>query len=99
MCFIIVAIIQFCLLLHIASMKLGKAVVYVRRRKGISQNQLARDSETNRGYLYKLENDQVSPTISKLEELCAVLGVSVSSLIGIAEKQERGELPLLPADD
>ncbi len=86
-------------MLHIAGMKLGKAVVYVRSKNGISQNQLARESDTNRGYIYKLENDKLSPTIGKLEELCEVLGVSVSSLVSIAEQQTDGTLPTVPEDD
>jgi transcriptional regulator with XRE-family HTH domain len=68
-------------------MNLGKALVYARKMKGISQNQLARDSGTNRGYLYKLENDRISPTINKVERLCETLDITVSDLVEIAEKQ------------
>ena len=71
-------------------MKVGRAVRYVRNRKGISQNQMARESGKDRSYLYKLENDLLAPTTKTLNRICSYLGISISALTGIAADIENG---------
>lgn len=53
----------------------------MRIEKGISQNKLSILTGFNRGYLYKLENDLISPTLETLEKLAQVFEVPVSELI------------------
>ncbi len=84
--------------LHIADMKVGKAVRYVRDQKGISQNQMARESGHQRAYLYRLENDLLAPTTRTLKKICAYLDISITELTAIAEQIENGSISL-PEND
>ena len=75
-------------------MKVGRAVRYIRNRKGISQNQMARESGQDRSYLYKLENDLLAPTTKTLNRICSYLEISISELTGIAEDIESGVIEI-----
>lgn len=68
-------------------MKVGKAISDIRKLKGISQNKLARSASLNRGYLYKLENDQISPSIGTLECIAKGLNIKVSDIVLEAENK------------
>ncbi len=74
-------------MLHISSMKIGNAIKIIRDQKGISQNKLSKLTGLNRGYLYRLENDQISPSIEMLEKIAVVLDVRVSDIVLMAEKE------------
>ena len=66
-------------------MNIGKAIVALRKEKNYSQENLAYDSEISRHYMYKLENNLASPTISMLEKICKTLHIELSELIHRAE--------------
>ena len=68
-----------------ASMKVGKAIAEIRKAKEISQNKLSKLTNLNRGYIYKLENDQISPSVDMLERIAKELNIKVSDIIIKAE--------------
>ena len=66
-------------------MKIGKAIKEIRKEKGISQNKLSQLAKLNRGYVYKLENDQISPSLDMVERVAIALQTKVSNIIARAE--------------
>ena len=66
-------------------MKVGKAIAEIRKAKEISQNKLSKLTNLNRGYIYKLENDQISPSVDMLERIAKELNIKVSDIIINAE--------------
>ena len=62
-------------------MKIGKAIKEIRKEKGISQNKLSQLAKLNRGYVYKLENDQISPSLDMVERVAKALQTKVSNII------------------
>lgn len=67
-------------------MNIGKAVISLRKEKGLSQENLAFEAEISRHYMYKLENNLASPTVSMLEKLSKVLGLKPSEILEIAQE-------------
>jgi transcriptional regulator with XRE-family HTH domain len=67
-------------------MEIGKAIKEIRSEKGISQNKLSKLTGLNRGYLYKLENDLISPSLDIIEKIALYLEVPVSDLVKRTEK-------------
>lgn len=68
-------------------MNIGKAIVFLRKEKKISQEGLATKSNLSRHYMYRLENNKASPTINTLVKISGVLSIPVSELIAQAEKE------------
>ena len=66
-------------------MNVGKAIVILRNSKNISQNKLSKLTDLNRGYLYRLENHQISPLVSTLETIAEAINVKVSDIIILSE--------------
>ena len=67
-------------------MRVGEAIKELRKEKGISQNKLSLLTKLNRGYLHKLENDQISPSVDMLEKISEYLEIKVSDIIAKAEE-------------
>jgi transcriptional regulator with XRE-family HTH domain len=63
----------------------GARLAWIRRAQGLSVRGLARLTEIDPSYLYRLEDDAHSPTIEKLQVLANVLGVSCGQLLGEVE--------------
>ncbi len=66
-------------------MDIGKAIVSIRKSKKISQNKIATLTNLNRGYIYRLENDHISPSINTLEIIAEAMNIKVSDIIIYAE--------------
>ena len=60
--------------------QLGMRIRYLRKQKGLSQEDLALDSGVNKNYLSDLERGERNPTIVVLEKIAASLGVTLSTL-------------------
>jgi transcriptional regulator with XRE-family HTH domain len=60
---------------------LGLNVREARRRKGLSQEELALDAGMKRSYVSDLERGTRNPSIKALARLAAALGVEPASLI------------------
>ena len=63
------------------SQKLGKNIKKIRIQKGMSQGDICRTLDMDRGYLSAIENGKKNITIAQLERLASALGVSVDKLL------------------
>ena len=62
------------------STQLGMRIRYLRKKKGMSQEDLALDSGVNKNYLSDLERGMRNPTINVLERIALTLEVTLSEL-------------------
>lgn len=68
--------------------KLGRTIVVLRERSGMSQSELARRSEVDRAFLNGIEQGKRSPTVPALVKIARGLDSTVSVLtIGIVEPE------------
>ncbi len=65
--------------------KLGKAIVKLRKQRGLAQEQFANESEIDRRYMSDIENGKRNISIDVIERLAKSFGISVSELFQIAE--------------
>jgi len=63
------------------SEKLGKNIKKIRTRKGMSQGDICRALDMDRGYMSAIENGKKNITISQLERLAQALAVSADKLL------------------
>ncbi|MBH0178418.1 MAG: helix-turn-helix transcriptional regulator [Nitrospira sp.] len=64
----------------------GRKVVRLRKRLGISQEELAFRAEVHRTYISQLERGLKSPTLSVIMRLSRALKTSPSSLVAAVER-------------
>ena len=68
--------------------KLGRTIVVLRERRGLSQSELARRSEVDRAFLNGIEQGKRSPTVPALVKIARGLDSTVSMLTtGIVEPE------------
>lgn len=60
--------------------QLGMRIVYLRKKLGMSQEDLALEADVNKNYLCDLENGRRNPTLKILEKIANALGIDVSEL-------------------
>lgn len=65
----------------LVSKKLGDNIKKIRTRKGMSQGDICRTLDMDRGYMSAIENGKKNITISQLERLAQALGVSTDKLL------------------
>ncbi len=65
----------------------GKILRQVRQEKRLSQEQLAFKAELHRTYISQLERGIKSPSLLTIYKICTSLGISVSYLVGLLEKE------------
>lgn len=63
------------------SERLGQNIKKIRGRKGMSQGDICRSLDMDRGYMSAIENGKKNITIQQLERLAQALGVSVDKLL------------------
>lgn len=63
------------------SQKLGENFKKIRTNKGMSQGDICRALDMDRGYMSAIENGKKNITISQLERLAQALEVSVDKLL------------------
>ena len=68
-------------MIMLISKKLGDNIKKIRTRKGMSQGDIRRALDMDRGYMSAIENGKKNITISQLERLAQALGVSVDKLL------------------
>lgn len=71
-------------------MKIGLALKYYRELNQMTQWDLSIKSGINEKYYGRLERDESSPTLNKLELVCNSLNIEVSRLIKTAENINKG---------
>ena len=59
-------------------MDIGKRVKQLRVKNGLTLEDLASRTELTKGFLSQLERDLTSPSISTLEDIVEVLGISLA---------------------
>lgn len=62
------------------NVKLGKKIRSIRKKKGLSQEELSFESETDYSYLNEIEAGKRNPSVKRLEKLAKALKVSVKEL-------------------
>ena len=60
--------------------KLGRHIVSLREKQGLSQAELARKCEKDRQSLERIENGKTNPTAFYLSEIANALGISLKDL-------------------
>ena len=68
---------------------LAEQVRRARKKRGLSQEELAWRSELHRTYISMVERAQRSVTIDSLESIAVALGFSASALLARAERARR----------
>ena len=63
------------------SKRLGDNIKKIRTRKGMSQGDICRALDMDRGYMSAIENGKKNITLQQLERLAQALGVSVDKLL------------------
>lgn len=62
------------------NIQLGMRIRYLRKQKGMSQEDLALESGINKNYLSDLERGMRNPTIAIVEKIADALEVSLSTM-------------------
>ena len=60
--------------------QLGMRIRYLRKRKGLSQEDLALESGINKNYLSDLERGARNPTIVVIEKIASALEIDLATL-------------------
>ena len=63
------------------SEQLGKNMKRIRAKKNMSQGDIARALEVDRGYISNIENGKKNPTLATIQRLANALGVSADELL------------------
>ena len=63
------------------SEQLGRNMKRIRSKKKMSQGDIARALEVDRGYISNIENGKKNPTIATIQKLANALGVSADELL------------------
>jgi len=75
--------------------ELGDRVRALRKEKGMSLSEVARQAEISKGYLSQIEaGDTERPSAQVLFQIASVLGTSVGSLLGMPGAEPDGEVML-----
>lgn len=67
-------------------MKLGEKIKYLRKSKGISQEELATMLKINRNYLSRIETGKSEPTASTLKNIAQIFAIDLNSLLDISSE-------------
>lgn len=67
--------------MHKISAQLGQNMKRIRAKKKMSQGDIARALEVDRGYISNIENGKKNPTIATIQKLANALGVSADELL------------------
>ena len=63
------------------SAKLGDNIKRIRTRKKMSQGDIARALDVDRGYISNIENGKKNPTLATIKKLADALGISAGELL------------------
>ena len=70
----------------------GERVVMLRRRKGLTQPELAQQTKMGITTLNRIENAHHTTSIDKLVALAQALGCTTDFLVGLSDKEESSEM-------
>lgn len=63
------------------STKIGLNLKRIRTKKGISQEDIARELKVSRGFISTIENGKTNPTLATIAKLATAIGVSTNELL------------------
>jgi transcriptional regulator with XRE-family HTH domain len=66
-------------------MEIGRAILEIRKERGLKQEGVALEAGTNTGHLSRIEQGVRRPSLEMLERLAFALGVSVTEVVSRAE--------------
>jgi len=90
--------------LAILEAEIGKKIKALRNEKGITLEQLAKQTGFSKGYLSKVEKSKKAPPVSTLGNIARAFNVTISSLLGEESPRaslclvRKGERPLIARD-
>ncbi|MCI1978386.1 MAG: helix-turn-helix domain-containing protein [Bifidobacteriaceae bacterium] len=58
----------------------GKAIVSVRKQRGLSQERLANDAQLDRSYMGRIERGEQSVSFDKILDICSALNIPPAAL-------------------
>ena len=67
------------------SKKIGLKIKFERQKRGFSQEDLAFEAGLSRNSVWKIETNQVSPTIATLEKIANALGMDFAELLDVSK--------------
>lgn len=67
------------------SRAIGRNIVQIRKKKGITQERLALDSNMSVSYLRSIEHGTANPTIDALNRLAITLGTPFNSVVRVGK--------------
>ena len=70
-------------------MKLGEKIKYLRKSKGISQEELAAMLKINRNFLSRIETGKSEPNAGILKNIGQIFNVDINSLLDIKNDEEQ----------
>ena len=79
--------------------KLGEIIARLRKEKGMTQDDLARELNISYQAVSKWENGVSSPDISNIKALAQLFGVSIDTLFGLELLTDKSDTFLADADD
>ena len=79
--------------------KLGEIIARLRKEKGMTQEDLARELNISYQAVSKWENGISSPDISNIKAIAQLFGVSIDSLFGLELLPEKDNNRFADADD
>ena len=65
--------------------KIGKAIILLRKERGISQETFANESGIDRRYMSDIENGKRNLSIDMIERICDHLGKKISEFFVVVE--------------
>lgn len=65
--------------------EIGRIIVVLRERKGLTQEKLALEAEMSVIYLRRIERGRANPTLRALDRVAAILGLELSTLLLLSE--------------
>lgn len=66
--------------------RIGKLIVELRHRRGMSQESLALEAEMDRRYLSDIENGRRNPSIAIISKIALIFGYSVTDFMMVADR-------------
>lgn len=61
--------------------QLGKNLKRIREEKGISQGEISRRLDVDKGFVSNIENGKTNPTLATIAKIAKAVGVSVGELM------------------
>lgn len=63
------------------SKKLGDNIKHIRTKKNMTQGDICRSLDLDRGYVSSLENGKRNPTLAMIQKIATALNVSIDELL------------------